>query len=96
MEQYELAKDAMVFESGTVAEMLFIVHTGRIELYTIMDSGTEMPLDYINSGSILNYRKFLIQDTVDLAARASGKANNFFAITRGEFEKIVIKDENVV
>mmetsp|Transcript_81200 Transcript_81200/g.112455 ORF Transcript_81200/g.112455 Transcript_81200/m.112455 type:complete len:97 (+) Transcript_81200:1635-1925(+) len=96
MEQYELAKDTLVFESGTVAEMLFIVHTGRIELYTIMDSGTEMPLEYTMTGSVLNYRKFLIQDTIDISARASGKANNFFAITREAFEQIVIRDENVV
>jgi len=80
-----LDKDALIFEAGDIADDLIIVQSGRLELFTMMDNGTELTVEYSIAGSVINYTKFLINDFVDLSARALGKTNTFYSVDRATF-----------
>jgi CRP-like cAMP-binding protein len=56
---------------------MYIIFSGMIEIFTIMDNGTEFIIERLTSGSVINPTAFLIEDEIDTIFRAGSTATIF-------------------
>jgi len=69
-----LDKGDILAKAGDKAKKLYIVFSGMIEIFTIMDNGTEFIIERLTSGSVINPTAFLIEDEIDTIFRAGSTA----------------------
>lgn len=50
-----------IIRPGNIADELFVIEIGNVEVYTMVE-GTKFVLEYLNCGSIINHRAFLMND----------------------------------
>ena len=64
-----LEQGSLIFKPTDTADCLFIIQEGLVEIITTMDNGTEFIIETIGRGVALNFRSFLLEDTLNLTAR---------------------------
>ena len=74
-----LDKGDVLAHSGSKAKNLYVIFSGMIEIFTIMDNGTEFIIERLTSGSVINPTAFLIEDEIDTIFRA-GSTVTIFAL----------------
>ena len=72
--------EAQLSESGELlfeadreegVDELVIIFDGHIELYTVMDNGTEFTIEHLSKGSVINAHSFLVRRQMPISARFS-------------------------
>jgi CRP-like cAMP-binding protein len=53
-------KDSIIFKQDDIAEKMYIIQNGMIEIYTVMDNGVIFILERLYRGSVINHRSFLL------------------------------------
>ena len=79
MEARKMEKDEIVFLEEDNYENMLIILDGCLELYTHMDSGTEFPIEYLSSGSVINAHQFMIDRKALVSVRCA-KATTFYTL----------------
>lgn len=74
-----LDKGEILAKAGSKAKNMYIIFSGMIEIYTIMDNGTEFIIERLISGSVINPTAFLVEDEIDTIFRA-GKSTTIFTL----------------
>mmetsp|Transcript_13817 Transcript_13817/g.9968 ORF Transcript_13817/g.9968 Transcript_13817/m.9968 type:complete len:217 (+) Transcript_13817:832-1482(+) len=64
-------KDTVIFRADDIADRMFIVQNGMVEIFTIMDNTVNFTLERLYRGSVINHRSFLLEDKIDLGARCA-------------------------
>jgi CRP-like cAMP-binding protein len=72
-----LDKGDVLAQSGSKAKNLYVIFSGMIEIFTIMDNGTEFIIERLTSGSVINPTAFLIEDEIVTIFRAGSTATIF-------------------
>ena len=78
--------DMEVANEATQDEML-IVFDGVIDLYMVLDSGVEIMIEHLSSGSVLNPHNFLAKRRHSVMARCS-QSTTFYYIKRDRMIEI--------
>ena len=60
----------MIDNNYNIADRLIFVESGCIEVFTYQE-GNEFSIDYLEQGSIINFRSFLLGDLINLNMRCS-------------------------
>ena len=71
-------KGSKIFEKDEVANVLWLLEGGMVEIYTIMDRGVEFVIERLYRGSIINHRSFITEDKIDVNARCFMPVTLFF------------------
>ena len=87
MEARKMEKDEIVFLEEDNYENMLIILDGCLELYTHMDSGTEFPIEYLSSGSVINAHQFMIDRKALVSVRCA-KATTFYTLSAEKFFEI--------
>jgi len=69
MKSESLEKGSTIFNIEDISTVLIVVFTGLVEIISLMDNGTEFPIERLGRGSVINPHSFLIEDKLDAIAR---------------------------
>ncbi len=87
-------KDSIIFKQDDIAEKMYIIQNGMIEIYTVMDNGVIFILERLYRGSVINHRSFLLQDSIDICARCATPVSVYY-ITLDKFAEIRHKSQEL-
>jgi len=62
-------KGGLLFKPGDEADAMYIIDSGIVEIYILMDKNEEFVVNRLHKGSIINHRAFLFNDIIDTYAR---------------------------
>jgi CRP-like cAMP-binding protein len=85
-----LDKGEILAKAGSKAKNMYIIFSGMIEIYTIMDNGTEFVIERLISGSVINPTAFLVEDEIDTIFRA-GSSTTIFTLNVQQFVNEIVK-----
>lgn len=71
-------KGGLLFKPGDEADAMYIVDSGVVEVYIVMDKGVEFVVDRLYKGSVINHRAFLFNDIIDTYARCASMVSLFY------------------
>jgi CRP-like cAMP-binding protein len=71
-------KGGLIFKPGDEADAMYIVDSGVVEIYIVMDKGMEFVIDRLYKGSVINHRAFLFNDVIDTYARCASLVSMFY------------------
>ena len=71
-------KGALIFKPNEEADAMYIVDSGVVEVYIMIDKGVEFVIDRLYKGSIINHRSFLFNDVIDTYARCASLVSLFY------------------
>lgn len=71
-------KGGLIFKPGDEADAMYIVDSGVVEIYILMDKGVEFVIDRLYKGSVINHRAFLFNDVIDTYARCASLVSMFY------------------
>jgi CRP-like cAMP-binding protein len=71
-------KGGMLFKPGDEADAMYIIDSGVVEIYILMDKGVEFIIDRLYKGSVINHRAFLFNDVIDTYARCASMVSLFY------------------
>ena len=77
-----------------MAEKLYIIQNGMVEIYTTMDNGIDLVLERLYRGSVMNHQSFLLEDQIDVYARCATPVSVYY-ITLEKFNEIRSKDDDL-
>ena len=83
----------LIANDWNIADKLIIVERGEIEVYTFFE-GNEFVIDYLYSGSIINYRSFLMQDRVQINMRCT-KQTIIQELSQDTLKKLMLEFPNM-
>ena len=87
MESEKLEANDIVFLAEDDYPKMIIILDGCLELYTEMDSGTHYPIEYLNSGSVINAHQFMINRKSTISCRCT-KVTTFYTLSADKFFEI--------
>lgn len=90
MKAEQLEKGSTLFNVDDISSVLIVVFTGLVEILSVMDNGTEFPIERLGRGSVINAHSFLIEDTIDSVARC-GVTSSIYVLSSSKFSKIADK-----
>ena len=64
-------KETVLFKQDDIANKMYIIQNGMIEINTLMDNSVTFVLERLYRGSVINHRSFLLEDGIDLGARCA-------------------------
>mmetsp|Transcript_10584 Transcript_10584/g.9334 ORF Transcript_10584/g.9334 Transcript_10584/m.9334 type:complete len:84 (+) Transcript_10584:489-740(+) len=62
-------KGGLIFKPGDEADTMYIVNSGMVEIYILIDNKVEFIIDRLYRGSVINHQSFLFNDVIDTYAR---------------------------
>lgn len=71
-------KGGLLFKPGDEADAMYIIDSGIVEIYILMDKNEEFVVNRLHKGSIINHRAFLFNDIIDTYARCSTMVSLFY------------------
>ena len=70
-------KDTVIFKAGEIASAVFILSNGILEVIAKID-GEDIVIDRLSNGAIINYRAFLLGDTIDVSFKCCSSISLFY------------------
>lgn len=71
-------KGGMIFKPGDEADAMYIIDSGIVEIYIVMDNGIEFVIDRLYKGSVINHKAFLFNDVIDTYARCASLVSMYY------------------
>jgi len=71
-------KDAIIFKQEDIADRMYIVQNGMVEIFTMMDNTVNFTLERLYRGSVINHRSFLLEDSIDLGAKCATQVSLYY------------------
>lgn len=78
VEYAKFDKGSKIFEKDEIANVLWLIEGGMVEIYTQMDRGVEFVIERLYRGSVINHRSFITEDKIDINARCFMPVTLFF------------------
>lgn len=88
MEAETLEKGVTIFNVDDISSIMMVVFSGLIEIISVMDNGTEFPIERLGRGSIVNAHSFLIEDKLDAIARC-GTTSTIYVLSSDKFLRLI-------
>lgn len=83
-------KDKIIFKPEDIADKMYIIQNGMVEIYTIMDNEITFILEKLYRGSVINNKSFLLQDSIDVYAKTATTVGLYY-ISLEKFNSIRLK-----